>query len=72
MGRSQWSSCERGVWPWIYENESFWPSLIISTLEAVAVFVGLKVFCGETLGTDSDEDAGDAHVDRQPRQRFST
>ena len=46
---SRWFSLEitRDEWPWIVERSSK-PALMISTLEALAVVVALKVYCGET------------------------
>ena len=46
---SKWFSLEitRDEWPWVFEKSSK-PALIISTLEALAVVVALKVYYGET------------------------
>ena len=45
----KWFSHEvkRESWPWIYEKDDT-PSLVISTLEALAVLMSLKVFYGDS------------------------
>ena len=50
---SRWFSHEitRDEWPWVFEKSSK-PALVISTLEALAVLVALKVYYGEESRTD--------------------
>ena len=50
---SRWFSHEitRDEWPWVFEKSPK-PALVISTLEALAVLVALKVYYGQELRTD--------------------
>ena len=52
VAASRWFSHEitRDEWPWVFEKSSK-PALVISTLEALAVLVALKVYYGEERRT---------------------
>ena len=60
--RSRWFTLEitKEKWPWIYEKGDK-PSLVIATLEALAVLESLKAFHGNRRGE------GGTKVDRQQR-----
>ena len=53
---SAWFSLEikKGDFPWIFEKEGR-PSLVISTLEALAILVALKLRFGETPDADDKQ-----------------
>ena len=59
------------VLPWVYEKGGK-PSLIISTLEALAVLVSLKMFYGEQPESGKKEGNGGTYMDRQPWERICT
>ena len=49
--RSKWYSHEitEAEWPWIFERSDK-PAWVISTIEALAVLMGLKLFYGDVAG----------------------
>ena len=53
VAASRWFSHEitRDEWPWLFEKSSK-PALVISTLEALAVLIALKVYFGEEPKAD--------------------
>ena len=68
--RSRWSSHEitRAEWPWIFERSA----RVISTIEALAVLMGLKLFYGGEAQVASARNTDDPIVHRQPWQWVST
>ena len=70
---SPWFSLEslEDEWPWVFAK-SRKSSLVISTLEALAVLVGLKLTVRRSAQnfTDEGRDSPDAH--RQPRERCTS
>ena len=68
---SRWLSLEitETDFPWVFMKERK-PSLIISTLGALAVLLSLKVFFWRPASRgEENESAGHTHMDGQPRER---
>ena len=67
---SPWFSYEltRKDWPWIYERGDR-PSLVISTLEALAVLIQSQVILRRRTQERTDQSTSGSDVDRQSRER---
>ena len=70
---SPWFSLEikEEDFPWVFEKSGK-PALVISTLEAHAVLVSLKIFVSKGPPGASVPRSGCTHVDRQSEERIST
>ena len=73
LGLSPWFSAEvtQEVLPWVYVNGGK-PSLVISTLEALAVLVSLKMFYGEQPAIGKQKVTVAPAWTDQPRDRICT